>query len=110
MNARGTIRMNRRLFLGNSAGNRPHHRPEGGLGSFGSEAFLAAGAKSGGVSRSIRQENFAHPVFWAMAAELRSGDAARPIAWEVSARFGRIDAMVDVNGRLHRRTKCRARL
>jgi NAD(P)-dependent dehydrogenase (short-subunit alcohol dehydrogenase family) len=71
---------------------------KGGLGSFVTEAFLAAGARVVGVSRSIRQEDFAHPEFLAMPAELGSGDAARRIAGDVSARFGRTDALVHVMG------------
>jgi len=43
---------------------------KGGLGSFVTEAFLAAGAKVVGVSRSIKAGDFSHPEFTAMAAEL----------------------------------------
>ena len=43
---------------------------KGGLGSFVTEAFLAAGAKVVGVSRSIQASDFAHPEFTAMPAEL----------------------------------------
>jgi NAD(P)-dependent dehydrogenase (short-subunit alcohol dehydrogenase family) len=71
---------------------------KGGLGTFVTEAFLAAGARVVGVSRSIRQEDFAHPEFTAMAAELGSGDAARKIANDVTARFGRIDVLAHVMG------------
>ena len=46
---------------------------KGGLGSFVTEAFLAAGAKVVGVSRSIQASDFGHPEFTAMAAELSSG-------------------------------------
>ena len=71
---------------------------KGGLGSFVTEAFLAAGARVVGVSRSIRQGDFTHPEFLAMPAELLTGDAARKIAGDVVARFGRIDALVHVMG------------
>ncbi|MGO9261884.1 MAG: SDR family NAD(P)-dependent oxidoreductase [Bryobacteraceae bacterium] len=71
---------------------------KGGLGSFVTEAFLAAGAKVVGVSRSIRQGDFAHPEFVAMPADLTSGDAARKITEDAIARFGRIDALVHVMG------------
>jgi len=71
---------------------------KGGLGSFVTEAFLAAGAKVVGVSRSIQASDFSHPEFTAMAAELSSGEAARKLAEEVVARFGRIDALVHVMG------------
>ncbi len=71
---------------------------KGGLGSFVTEAFLGAGAKVVGVSRSIQQADFSHPEFTAMAAELSNGEAARKLADEVVARFGRIDALVHVMG------------
>jgi NAD(P)-dependent dehydrogenase (short-subunit alcohol dehydrogenase family) len=71
---------------------------KGGLGSVVTEAFLAEGARVVGVSRSIRQGDFAHPEFLAMPADLASGDAARQLAGDVAARFGRIDALVHVMG------------
>jgi NAD(P)-dependent dehydrogenase (short-subunit alcohol dehydrogenase family) len=71
---------------------------KGGLGSFVTEAFLAAGAKVVGVSRSIQATDFAHPEFTAMPAELSSGAAAQKLAGDVVARFGRIDALVHVMG------------
>jgi NAD(P)-dependent dehydrogenase (short-subunit alcohol dehydrogenase family) len=71
---------------------------KGGLGSFVTEAFLAAGATVVGVSRSIRKDDFSHPNFHAMPAELSSGSAAQKIAREAVARFGRIDVLVHVMG------------
>lgn len=71
---------------------------KGGLGSFVTEAFLAAGARVVGVSRSIKQADFAHPEFLAMPAELSSGDAARQLTSQVVGRFGRIDSLVHVMG------------
>ena len=71
---------------------------KGGLGTFVTRAFLAAGAQVVGVSRSIRQEDFAHAEFTAMPAELGSGDATRKLADEVAARFGRIDVLAHVMG------------
>jgi NAD(P)-dependent dehydrogenase (short-subunit alcohol dehydrogenase family) len=71
---------------------------KGGLGSFVTEAFLAAGAKVIGVSRSIQASDFGHPEFTAMAAELSSGEAAGKLAEELVARFGRIDVLVHVMG------------
>ena len=71
---------------------------KGGLGSFVTEAFLAAGAKVVGVSRSIQARDFAHPNFHAMPAELSTGEAARTLCDSVVARFGRIDALVHVMG------------
>jgi NAD(P)-dependent dehydrogenase (short-subunit alcohol dehydrogenase family) len=71
---------------------------KGGLGTFVTQAFLAAGAKVAGVSRSIWQEDFPHPEFIAIGAELGSGDAARIAAEAVTARFGRIDVLAHVMG------------
>ena len=71
---------------------------KGGLGTFVTESFLAAGAKVIGVSRSIQAADFPHSEFFAMPAELSSGDAARKLADDVVARFGRIDALVHVMG------------
>lgn len=71
---------------------------KGGLGSFVTEAFLAAGAKVVGVSRSIQASDFAHPDFFAMPAELSNSDAARKLAGGVVEQFGRIDALVHVMG------------
>ncbi len=71
---------------------------KGGLGSFVTESFLAAGARVIGVSRSIQPADFVHAGFTAMPAELSSGDAARDLAAAVVAKFGRIDALVHVMG------------
>src|SRR5579872_1691307 len=71
---------------------------KGGLGSFVTEAFLAEGATVAGVSRSIQASDFPHPQFSALKAELTTGEAARKVAGEVIARFGRIDALVHVMG------------
>jgi NAD(P)-dependent dehydrogenase (short-subunit alcohol dehydrogenase family) len=71
---------------------------KGGLGSFVTEAFLAAGAKVIGVSRSIHARDFAGPEFVAMPADLSDGEAAAGVAAAVIARFGRIDALVHVMG------------
>ena len=71
---------------------------KGGLGTFVTESFLSAGAKVVGVSRSIQAADFSHPQFFAMPAELASGDAARKLADDVVVRFGRIDALVHVMG------------
>jgi NAD(P)-dependent dehydrogenase (short-subunit alcohol dehydrogenase family) len=71
---------------------------KGGLGNFVTNAFLAAGARVVGVSRSIQANDFAHPEFTAMPAELSSGAAAQRVAGDVITRFGRIDALVHVMG------------
>jgi NAD(P)-dependent dehydrogenase (short-subunit alcohol dehydrogenase family) len=71
---------------------------KGGLGSFVTEAFLAAGARVAGASRSIQASDFAHLEFSAMPTDLSTGDRARKLAADVVARFGRIDALVHVMG------------
>jgi NAD(P)-dependent dehydrogenase (short-subunit alcohol dehydrogenase family) len=71
---------------------------KGGLGRFVTEAFLAAGAKVAGVSRSIQASDFPHAGFTALQAELSSGEAARKVAGDVMTRFGRIDILVHTMG------------
>ncbi len=71
---------------------------KGGLGSFVTGAFLAAGATVVGVSRSIKQADFDYPGFVAMPAELSSGDAAVALVSAAVERFSRIDALVHVMG------------
>jgi NAD(P)-dependent dehydrogenase (short-subunit alcohol dehydrogenase family) len=53
---------------------------KGGLGTFVTKTFLAAGANVVGVSRSIEASDFPDPRFVAIAAELSSGNAARRVA------------------------------
>ena len=60
---------------------------KGRLGSFITEAFLAAGAKVVGVSRSIQASDFPHPAFAALPAELSSGEAARKVADDIVAQL-----------------------
>ena len=72
----------------------------GGLGSFITEAFLAAGAKVVAMSRSIQASDFPHPEFVAMPADLSSGAAVRKVADDVVAQLGRIDVLVHKTLRL----------
>jgi len=71
---------------------------KGGLGRFVTEAFLAAGARVVGVSRSIQASDFPNQGFTALSAELSDGEAARRIAGDIITRFGRIDVLVHVMG------------
>lgn len=71
---------------------------KGGLGRLVTEAFLAAGAKVVGVSRSIQASDFPQSGFTALPAELSRGDAALQMASDVMARFGRIDILAHVMG------------
>ena len=71
---------------------------KGALGSFTTQAFLAAGATVVGVSRSIQAGDFPHPQFAAVPAELGSGEAARAVVELAVARFGKVDVLVHVVG------------
>jgi NAD(P)-dependent dehydrogenase (short-subunit alcohol dehydrogenase family) len=71
---------------------------KGGLGTVVTKAFLEAGAKVIGVSRTIQASDFSHPQFTAMPAEVSTGEAAHKLAADTVDRFGRIDALVHVMG------------
>ncbi len=66
----------------------------GGLGNAVTTAFLDAGARVIGVSRSIKDSDFAHPAFSAIAAEIADSAGAR----DLSARAGRVDIFVHLVG------------
>jgi len=70
----------------------------GGLGTSVTQASLDAGATVVGVSRNIRQADFDHPSFVAMATELSSGDAVNSLVDQVAAKFGRIDVLAHLVG------------
>ena len=71
---------------------------KGGLGSYVTQAFLAAGARVVGSSRSIQASDFPHANFTPMPAELPGADSARALADAVVAQFQRIDVLVHVLG------------
>ncbi len=71
---------------------------KGGLGTYVTQTFLAAGANVVGVSRSIQQTDFPHPRFSAVPGELSSREAAQAIANAVAGRFRRIDILVHLVG------------
>jgi NAD(P)-dependent dehydrogenase (short-subunit alcohol dehydrogenase family) len=71
---------------------------KGGLGTAVTNAYLAAGARVIGVSRSIQASDFSHPNFAALPAELSSLAAAQQTVTNAIARFGRIDVLVHVLG------------
>ena len=71
---------------------------KGGLGAFVTEAFLTAGARVVGVSRSIQDADFPHPDFSAIPAELSSGDAAGKVVERVVERFGHVDVLAHLMG------------
>ena len=71
---------------------------KGGLGTYVTQTFLAAGANVVGVSRSIQQTDFPHPRFSAVPGELSNREAAQAIANAVMGRFRRIDILVHLVG------------
>jgi NAD(P)-dependent dehydrogenase (short-subunit alcohol dehydrogenase family) len=71
---------------------------KGGLGSFVTERFLAAGASVVGTSRSIKQTDFKNPRFTAMAVDFSDANAVKGLVDQVVARFGKIDVLAHVMG------------
>jgi NAD(P)-dependent dehydrogenase (short-subunit alcohol dehydrogenase family) len=71
---------------------------KGGLGTFVTNAFLSAGARVVGVSRSIVAADFPHVNFSAMPAELSSGDGASTLINAVVQEHGPIHGLVHLLG------------
>ena len=71
---------------------------KGGLGNYVTQAFLGAGAVVAGVSRSIKQSDFPHPNFTAVAGELTNSDSAGAVAGAALQKHGHIDALVHLVG------------
>ena len=70
----------------------------GGLGSNVTRAFLEAGATVVGASRKIGQANFDSRNFFAIPAEISTGEGARVLMETVAARFGRLDVLAHTVG------------
>jgi len=70
----------------------------GGLGTHVTQAFLGAGATVVGTSRRIEQNDFKHPRFTAIPAEIASEDGARGLIDQVLARFQKLDVLVHTVG------------
>jgi NAD(P)-dependent dehydrogenase (short-subunit alcohol dehydrogenase family) len=70
----------------------------GGLGTFVTNAFLDAGARVVGVSRTIEDSDPHRERFSAMAADLSIGEDARRLIEAVAAQWGRIDGLVHLIG------------
>ena len=70
----------------------------GGLGTFVTNAFLEAGARVVGVSRSISGADFPNEKFTATSVEISTAEHARTLADTVIARFSRIDGLVHLVG------------
>jgi NAD(P)-dependent dehydrogenase (short-subunit alcohol dehydrogenase family) len=71
---------------------------KGGLGSFVTEAFLAAGDTVIGTSKSIQTSDFANPRFVAMASDLTDAASTGQLVDCVIRHFRRIDIVVRVMG------------
>ncbi len=71
---------------------------KGGLGTSVTERFLEVGATVVGTSRSIKQSDFNHPRFTAIAADFSSEAAVKELVNQVVSRFGKIDALAHVMG------------
>ena len=71
---------------------------KGGLGSFVTKRFLAAGANVVGTSRSIQQTDFASPHFTAIAVDFSDAAAVKSLVDQVISRFGKIDVLAHVLG------------
>jgi NAD(P)-dependent dehydrogenase (short-subunit alcohol dehydrogenase family) len=71
---------------------------KGGLGSFVTQRFLAAGAKVVGASRSIAKQDFPHPNFTPLPVDFTRSVAARDAVESVVSRFGHLDVLVHVLG------------
>lgn len=71
---------------------------KGGLGSFITQRFLAAGATVVGTSRSILTEDFPDANFTPLPVNLTSSAAVRGAVEAIISRFGRLDILVHVLG------------
>lgn len=71
---------------------------KGGLGSFVTQRFLAAGAKVVGASRTIAKQDFLHPNFTPLPVDFTQCVAVRDAVESVVSRFGQLDVLVHVLG------------
>ena len=71
---------------------------KGGLGSFVTERFLAAGATVVGTSRSIRQSDFPNPKFTAMPVDFSDAAAVQGLVDQIISKFGKLDVLAHVMG------------
>jgi NAD(P)-dependent dehydrogenase (short-subunit alcohol dehydrogenase family) len=71
---------------------------KGGLGTFVTRRFLAAGATVVGTSRSISKEDFPQPNFIPLAVDFTKAAAVHDAIESVVGRFGKLDVLVHVLG------------
>jgi NAD(P)-dependent dehydrogenase (short-subunit alcohol dehydrogenase family) len=70
----------------------------GGLGSFVTESFLAAGDTVVGTSKSIQAASFQNPRFVAMTSDLTDAVSAGQLVEGIMQRFQRIDTLAHLMG------------
>jgi len=70
----------------------------GGLGTWVTQALLAAGTMVVGVSPRIQQSNFEHVGFTALAAEISTAESAENVVKAIVTRFGKLDVVVHTVG------------
>ena len=70
----------------------------GGLGTHVTQAFLAAGATVIGTSRKIRQSDFAHANFVAVAGEISTCEGVKILLDQVTRRCDRLDVLAHTVG------------
>lgn len=71
---------------------------KGGLGTSVTEAFLAAGAKVAGVSRTVSDADFNTPNFRGYSADITQPGSTRDVVRRIVSDFARIDVLVHVAG------------
>jgi NAD(P)-dependent dehydrogenase (short-subunit alcohol dehydrogenase family) len=71
---------------------------DGGLGTYVTRAFLAAGATVVGTSRKIQQSDFNNPNFTALPAEISSREGASGLVDQIVAGFGKLDVLAHTIG------------
>lgn len=70
----------------------------GGLGTYVTQEFLAAGATVIGTSRKIQQSDFTNPAFAAVSGEISTQTGANALLNTVVQRFGRLDVLAHTVG------------
>ncbi|HLX74158.1 MAG TPA: SDR family NAD(P)-dependent oxidoreductase [Terriglobales bacterium] len=70
----------------------------GGLGKHVTRMLLAAGATVAGLAPQIRQSDFDHPAFIALAAELSGAESAKSAVDAAFARLGKLDILAHLVG------------
>ena len=70
----------------------------GGLGTHVTRALLEAGATVAGLAPHIRQSDFDHPSFIALAAQINNSESAKAVVDAAVVRLGRLDILAHLVG------------